>query len=322
MRNRKPSWSAIRPKRVLLACAASALLIAPATASAATITVATDQDLFAAAGGPCSLRGAIEAARTDAAFGGCAAGSGADTIELPAGDYGLTRAGSGEDANATGDLDIAAGDVTIAGAGSPTVDARDIDRVFNVLAGATLTLRDLTITGGLAPAGTPGTTAAAGIDGGAGAAGGNSIGGTGGVGQSGGGILNAGTLTLSGVTVAGNRAGDAGAGGDARDGGNGGANAAGAGGAGGASIGGVGGAGGSGGGISSTGPLTILGSTIRDNAAGDGGDSGATGNGGDGGASTGGNGGGGTGGTFRCDHQRRRRVGWRNQRRRGCADDV
>jgi hypothetical protein len=279
-----------------LACVAFVLLIAPATASAATITVTTDQDLFAASGGPCSLRGAIEAARTNAAFGGCGAGSGADTIELPAGDYGLTRPGAGEDANATGDLDITAGDVTIAGAGSPTIDGRDIDRVVDVIAGATLTLRDLTVTGGLAPSGAQGTTAVNGIDGAAGVEGGASVGGSGAAGQPGGGILNAGTLTLSGVTVAGNRAGDGGTGGDARDGGNGGSNAAGTGAGGGPSIGGNGGNGGFGGGISSTGPLTILGSTIRDNAAGDGGSSGASGNGGNGGNSTGGNGAGGAGG--------------------------
>ena len=38
----------------------------------------------------CSLREAITAANDDAAFGGCSAGSGADTIFLPAGIYTLT----------------------------------------------------------------------------------------------------------------------------------------------------------------------------------------------------------------------------------------
>ena len=38
----------------------------------------------------CSLREAIQAANTDAAFGGCPAGGGADRISLAAGTYGLS----------------------------------------------------------------------------------------------------------------------------------------------------------------------------------------------------------------------------------------
>ena len=45
---------------------------------AATITVD---------GTTCTLAAAITAANTDAVSGGCAAGSGADTLELPAGGY-------------------------------------------------------------------------------------------------------------------------------------------------------------------------------------------------------------------------------------------
>jgi hypothetical protein len=273
------------------------LALAPLAASAATITVTTEEDLLAA-GGPCSLREAIQAASTDAVSGGCAAGSGTDTIEVPPGQYGLTRTGAGENANSTGDLDVIGGKVTIKGAGvnATTVDARGIDRVLEVLGGATVAIEGLEVTGGRAPDGAPGSDASDGSPGGAGATGGSSAGGTGGPGQSGGGILSAGTLTLTGVTVSGNRAGDGGRGGNAGDGGAGGANAAGNGGVGGTAVAGVGGSGGAGGGISSSGTVTVVDSIIRANAAGDGGSSGATGHGGNGGASIGANGAGGSGG--------------------------
>ncbi|MBN1890602.1 MAG: CSLREA domain-containing protein [Thermoflexales bacterium] len=74
----------------------------------------TDDDL--AKNNNCTLREAIQAANTDAKVDRCPAGSGADTILLPAGIYTLTLAGAGEDSNATGDLDITA-PLTIAGVG-------------------------------------------------------------------------------------------------------------------------------------------------------------------------------------------------------------
>src|SRR6476659_7184355 len=93
-----------------------ALLIA-SPGFAATITVNTTQDL-AGGGGKCSLRAAITAANADAPSGmlpgDCPAGSGADMVVLPAGHYTLSIAGPGEDANASGDLDIS-GDLTIQG---------------------------------------------------------------------------------------------------------------------------------------------------------------------------------------------------------------
>ena len=61
----------------------------------------------------CSLRGAIVAAN---------AAAGADAITVPAGTYTLTRAGAGEDAASTGDLDITS-QVTITGAGARTTSA-------------------------------------------------------------------------------------------------------------------------------------------------------------------------------------------------------
>lgn len=58
-------------------------------ASAATITVDTTATEFSdpGPGTGCSLMEAIEAANTDATYGGCGAGSGPDTITVPAGTY-------------------------------------------------------------------------------------------------------------------------------------------------------------------------------------------------------------------------------------------
>lgn len=60
-------------------------------ASAATITVTTtaDEDGNPGPGTGCSLFEAVTAANTDAAYGGCTAGSGSDTINVPAGLYNL-----------------------------------------------------------------------------------------------------------------------------------------------------------------------------------------------------------------------------------------
>lgn len=97
---------------------------------------------LATPGAQISLRAAIQEAN---------ALPGPDTIVLPAGYYTLSRAGLGENAAATGDLDIT-DDLTIVGpsASSTTIDAAGIDRVFHVLAGNTLRLSGITVTGGFA----------------------------------------------------------------------------------------------------------------------------------------------------------------------------
>jgi CSLREA domain-containing protein len=116
-------------------------------AGAATFTVNTTADAVdatpgdgacASAGGSCSLRAAVMEANTL---------PGPDTIVLPAGRYTLTLAGAGEDAAATGDLDVLS-DITILGAGaaSTIIDGGGIDRVFDVL--DTLRLTSLTVEGG------------------------------------------------------------------------------------------------------------------------------------------------------------------------------
>ncbi len=98
--------------------------------------------------GDCSLREAIQAANLNTAVDACAAGSGADIIELPAGTYTLSIAGEGEDGNATGDLDIS-GNLTINGAGEATtiIDGAHLDRVFHVH-GGTVEMSGLTVLNG------------------------------------------------------------------------------------------------------------------------------------------------------------------------------
>src|SRR5438132_609352 len=89
--------------------------------------------------GRCSLRAAIMEANAHA---------GPDSITLPAGTYLLTIPGVGENAGATGDLNIA-GDLTITGAGAPStiVDGGGLDRVINVKSGV-VTISGVTIRAG------------------------------------------------------------------------------------------------------------------------------------------------------------------------------
>ncbi len=111
------------------------------SAQGAVIEVTTtDDDLTD--NGNCSLREAVRAANTNTAIDACTAGTGADTIILPAGTFTLNLVGEG-------DLDIVQ-DVTIHGAGrlETTIDGAGLDRIFSVLAGADLTMTRLTTTGG------------------------------------------------------------------------------------------------------------------------------------------------------------------------------
>src|SRR5262249_20845384 len=84
-----------------------------AVARAATITVDSTTD-SAVADGNCGLRDAILAANRDSAVDACVAGSGADVVVVPAGIYQVGLPGPGEDAGATGDLDVT-GDLEIDG---------------------------------------------------------------------------------------------------------------------------------------------------------------------------------------------------------------
>jgi CSLREA domain-containing protein len=285
----------------MVALIAAMALVVPSGARAATITVNSESDVVAN-NGQCALREAITAANTDTPSGSnageCAAGSGADTIKLPAGFFTLAIAGKGEDANATGDLDLLS-DITITGEGPDitTISGEGIDRVFDVTAAHTVSLDGLTVSGGRPENGTNVTAVVGsnGANGNPGAGGGTGVGTNGGPGADGGGIRNAGTLTITNSTITANQAGNGGDGGLGVGGAGGSGTASPSnGGAGGAGIGGIGGTGGSGGGIFNSGALTIRTSTLSGNVAGTGG-VGALGVGGSGGAG-GGTGSGGAGG--------------------------
>ena len=173
MRPRKPIRKVAVP--ALLVVAAFLLLFSGGRpVHAAPITVNSAADVIAD-DGVCTLREAITAANTDTALGAtpgeCPAGSGADTITVPAGTYTLSIPGADEDANASGDLDITA-DLTINGAGAAAtiIDGAALDRVFHI-AGVTVEISGATIQNGL---------------------------------SYGGGIFNGGTLTLNDSTVSGN----------------------------------------------------------------------------------------------------------------------
>jgi len=117
-------------------------------AYAATITVNTTDDELNS-DGDCSLREAIQAANTDAAVDTCLAGSGTDTITLPAGTYMLNIPGENENANATGDLDIK-DELTINGAGATEaiIDGNTLDRVFEITGAFPVTISAVTIRNG------------------------------------------------------------------------------------------------------------------------------------------------------------------------------
>ena len=135
------------PRRILIGALASLAFFGLAgSAGAATITPNTFADEFNVGSG-CSLREAVQAANTDAAFGGCPAGGGADSIPLAAGTYQISLPGN-ENANANGSIDIlSATGVTIShtGAGSTVIDGGGLDRAVGVLGGASATISGVTI---------------------------------------------------------------------------------------------------------------------------------------------------------------------------------
>src|SRR3990172_5132108 len=95
-------------------------LVLPTVVLGATLNVNSTADTLVAGDGQCTLREAILNANgdSDTTAGDCAAGSGADLINVPAGTYTLAIPGpDSENASATGDLDIT-GDLTLRGAGA------------------------------------------------------------------------------------------------------------------------------------------------------------------------------------------------------------
>jgi Ca2+-binding RTX toxin-like protein/6-phosphogluconolactonase (cycloisomerase 2 family) len=139
--------------------------------------------------GNSTLRSAIQEANASA---------GSNTLVLTEGAiYTLSIAGAGEDAAASGDLDIT-DDLVIHGNGATIEVTGNIDRVLDVHAGATLTLRDLTITGGSVTGTGGGVRNAGDVDAGGVLFFNNTATGNGG------GLYNSGTLTMTNATVSGN----------------------------------------------------------------------------------------------------------------------
>ncbi|MDX6615492.1 MAG: hypothetical protein QOD60_583 [Solirubrobacterales bacterium] len=148
----------------------AAFALAPAAAGANPITVNTTADQNGT-GPECSLREAINAANTNAAVGGCPAGSGADAIGFSV--TGTIDLGVAGELQITSDMQIQG-----PGAGALTLKGSGLNRVLDVSAG-NVSASGLTVTGGnySAPLST--------LDGG--------------------GIHNAGILTLDHVVVSGNK---------------------------------------------------------------------------------------------------------------------
>ena len=129
------------------------LILLVSAGALSTITVTTTSDVIAS-DGLCSLREAVIAANTDAAFSDCPGGSGEDVIEfdpslpVPA-IFALTNTGANEDSALTGDLDIS-GILSINGAGmdNTILDGLGADRVFEILPAANATITGIRIRNG------------------------------------------------------------------------------------------------------------------------------------------------------------------------------
>ena len=134
--NRARTWQASLVGLVLGAGSAGVVL-----ADIVTVTALGD-------GGAGSLRQAIIDANANGED---------DTIHVPAGRYTLTLAGPGENAAASGDLDITEANTAIKiigeGVAITMIDAAGIDRVFHVFPDAELQLFDITIRRGVAVGG-------------------------------------------------------------------------------------------------------------------------------------------------------------------------
>ena len=114
----------------------------PAASAAILIPTTTADSFDGACDAQCSLRDAFAAANST---------PGADVIVLGPGTWTLSRAGAGEDATATGDLDVT-GELSIVGAGAvqTVIDGASLDRVLDVAPGASVEIRGVTIRNGSA----------------------------------------------------------------------------------------------------------------------------------------------------------------------------
>jgi predicted outer membrane repeat protein len=113
----------------------------------ATFNVTTTLDVVDSGDGKLSLREAITKANTSAS---------ADLINVPAGVFKIALAGTGDDGNASGDFDVT-GSVTIrgAGAGVTNIDGQQIERVFDIFGASpgsiTVVLEKATVRNGISP---------------------------------------------------------------------------------------------------------------------------------------------------------------------------
>ena len=135
--------------------------------AAATITATEIRDELLQ-DGDCALREAIQSINTGVQFDQCGPGvhgqalpAGPYVINLLVNDYTLSLAGTGEDANSTGDLDVNVS-VTIQGvsAAQTSINGGAIDRILDIdptnSANITVTLANVTVENGLAPVATDG----------------------------------------------------------------------------------------------------------------------------------------------------------------------
>ncbi|MFN8381038.1 MAG: sortase [Anaerolineales bacterium] len=169
---------------LFLSLLGSAVIFTPAYAAGIVVNTAVDEDTNNA---NCSLREAIIAANTDAAYNGCSAGAGTDTITFAA-DYTITLAGSqlppittqmtitGNGATKTIIQASTCNPVTLPGGCTPATN-----RVFIINSGSNATLNDMTVRHGDCTSCVTGGT-------------------------EGGGIRNDGTLTINNSSISDNKA--------------------------------------------------------------------------------------------------------------------
>ncbi|MCP3981302.1 MAG: hypothetical protein GY716_18530 [bacterium] len=142
-------------RRVALALSLSLSLVVSASASAAVISVTDPADAVVPADGRCTLREAIDNANLagggDTTAGDCAAGDpGADTVEIPPGNYAIAIAAPpADDLNLAGDFDIR-DDLFLLGSGADLtrISGDGFDRVLHVdpaLAGIEVEILELTL---------------------------------------------------------------------------------------------------------------------------------------------------------------------------------
>lgn len=140
-------------KRFLfLLTAFAAMCAAVPAANAVTIDVTTTEDLYGGSNTTCSLREAITSASSNSGFDGCAPGSGADEIVLPAGEYKITIAGAEENNNTTGDFDIGGADaltIRAADGAKVVVNGNGIDRIYDQQSTGSLSILNQNIVGGV-----------------------------------------------------------------------------------------------------------------------------------------------------------------------------